>query len=120
VDNLPLEHNRQLLQLHNKYSTMQTGDQIPLKSNKPAVYSALRTDKNGIFLIVSNLSDEAISEYNIVLPDLTVTKSTYSVETVFRADQAIDPERSGEAFPEYKPLESLNPYAMYVLNLNSK
>jgi glycosidase len=99
VDNLPLEDYRQLLQLHNKYSTIQTGDQIPQKSNKPAVYSALRTDKNGIFLIVANLSDEAISEYNIVLPDLTVTKSTYSEETVFGADQAIDPERSGKAFP---------------------
>jgi hypothetical protein len=120
VDNLPLEHYRQLLQLHNKYFTMQNGDQIPLKSNKPAVYSALRTNKNGIFLIVANLSDEAISEYNIVLPDLKVTESTYSVETVFKVNHDIDPERSGETFPEYKPFESLNPYAMYVLNLNSK
>jgi glycosidase len=115
-----LEHYRALIQLRKKYSTMQTGDLIPLKSNKPAVYSALRMDKNGTFLILANLSDEAITDYNIALKDAGLAESAYSVETVFGADQAIGPERSGEAFPEYKPFESLAPYAMYVLKLNPK
>jgi len=30
-----LEHCRALIQLRNNYSTMQTGNLIPLKSNKP-------------------------------------------------------------------------------------
>ncbi len=115
-----LEHYRALIQLRNNYSTLQTGDLIPLKSNKPAVYSALRTDENGTFLILANLSDKAISEYNIVLPDAELAESAYSVETVFGADQASVIERSGEAFPEYKPFESLTPYAMYILKLNPK
>jgi len=109
-----------LIQLRNNYSTIQTGNLIPLKSNKPAVYSALRTDENGTFLIVANLSDEAITDYNNALKDAGLAESAYSVETVFGADQAKGPARSGEAFPEYKPFESLNPYAMYVLNLHSK
>ena len=106
--------------MRNNFSTLQTGDLIPLKSNKPAVYSALRTDENGTFLILANLSDKVISEYNIVLPDAELAESAYSVETVFGADQARVIERSGEAFPEYKPFESLAPYAMYVLKLNPK
>ena len=113
-----LEHYRALIQLRNNYSTMQTGKLIPLKSNKPAVYSALRMDENGTFLIMANLSDEAISEYNIVLVDAGLAESAYSVETVFGADQAKGPEKSGEAFPEFKQFESLNPYTMYVLKLN--
>ena len=99
---------------------MQTGDLIPLKSNKPAIYSAIRTDKNGTFLILANLSDEAITDYNIALEDASLAGSAYSVETVFGTDQANVMERSGEAFPEYKPFENLAPYAMYVLKLNPK
>jgi len=30
-----------------------------------------------------------------------------------------DPERSGEAFPEYKPFENLQLYAMYIIKLHS-
>jgi glycosidase len=115
-----LEHYRALIQLRNKFSTMQTGDLIPLKSNKPAIYSALRVDENGTFLILANLSDEAITDYNIALKDVGLAESAYSVETVFGTDQASVMERSGEAFPDYKPFESLNPYAMYVLKLNPK
>ncbi len=99
---------------------MQTGDLIPLKSNKPAIYSALRVDENGTFLILANLSDEAITDYNIALKDAGLAESAYSVETVFGTDQASVMERSGEAFPDYKPFESLNPYAMYVLKLTPK
>jgi glycosidase len=115
-----LEHYRALIQLRNKFSTMQTGDLIPLKSNKPEIYSALRADENGTFLVLANLSDEAITDYNIALKDAGLAGTAYSVETVFGTDQAKGPERSGEAFPEYKPFESLAPYAMYVLKLNPK
>jgi alpha-amylase len=115
-----LEHYRTLIQLRNKYPTLQTGDLIPLKSNKPAVYSAIRMDENGTFLILANVSNEAITDYNIALKDAGLAESTYSVETVFGADQANVIERSGEAFPEYKPFERLKPYAMYVLKLNPK
>jgi hypothetical protein len=55
-------------------------------------------DENGTFLILENLSDEAITDYNIALKDSGFAESAYSVETVFGADQANDPERSGEAF----------------------
>jgi len=115
-----LEHYRALIQLRNKYSTLQTGDLIPLKSNKPAVYSALRVDENGTFLVLINLSDKAIIEYNIALDGAGLAESATSVETVFGTDSAKAPEGSGEASQKYKPFESLNPYAMYVLRINLK
>ena len=115
-----LEHYRALIQLRNKYSTLQTGDLIPLKSNKPAVYAALRVDENGTFLVLINLSDKAIIEYNIALDGAGLAESAFSVETVFGAGQAKSPEGSGEASQKYKPFESLNPYAMYVLRINLK
>jgi glycosidase len=115
-----LEHYRALIQLRNKYPALQTGDLIPLKSNKPAVYSALRKDENGTFLVLANLSGEAIIEYNIALDGTALAGSAFSMETVFGAGQAESPEESGEASQKYKPFESLNPYDMYVLKLNLK
>lgn len=109
-----------MIQLRAKYSTLQTGDLIPLKSNKPAVYSALRADENGTFLILANLSGEAIIEYNIALDAAGLAESAASVETVFGADQAKGSEGSGEAFQKYQPFEILNPYAMYILKINQK
>jgi alpha-amylase len=122
-----LEHYRALIQLRNTYSTLQTGDLIPLKSDKPAVYAALRMDENGTFLILSNLSEESINQYNIALTDAGLTESAYGAEMLFGAGQASGgvltapkgPERSGEAFPEYQPFEKLDSYAMYVINLQS-
>jgi glycosidase len=108
-----LEYNHALIQLRNKFSTIRTGDFIPLKSSNPAVYSAMRKDENRIFLILANLSKEAITEYNIALMDAGLAEPTYSVETVFGADQASSLERSGEAFPEYKPFENPNPCVPY-------
>ena len=51
--------------------------------------------------------------------DAGLAEPTYSVETVFGADQASSLERSGQAFPEYKPFENPNPYAIYVLKIQS-
>jgi glycosidase len=115
-----LEHYRALIQLRNNYSTLQTGALIPLKSNKPAVYSALRVDENGIFLILTNLSDKAIIEYNIALDRAGLAESAYSVEIVFGADQPDGSEINGESLKNWKPFENLNPYAMYVLKFNPK
>jgi glycosidase len=115
-----LEHYRALIQLRNNHITLQTGDLIPLKSNKPSVYVAIRKDKNGTFLILANLAGEPISGYSIALDDAGLAESAYSVETVFGTGQATGPEGSGEAFQKYTPFESLPAYAMYVLKLNPK
>jgi len=115
-----LEHYRALIQLRNNNLTMQTGDLIPLKSNKPPVYTAIRMDENGIFLMLANLGDEAVTDYYIDLSDAGLAESAYSVDTVFGAGQATDPEGSGEAFQKYIPFESLPPFAMYVLKINPK
>ncbi len=119
IDSL-LEHYRALIQLRNANPTMQTGNLISLKSSHPSVYSALRINENGMFLILANLSKETISKYNINLNGAGLAESAYSVETLFGAGQAAGPVGSGEVFQEYKPFENLDPYAMYVLKLISK
>jgi len=69
---------------------------------------------------LANLGDEAVTDYYIDLSDAGLAESAYSVDTVFGAGQATDPEGSGEAFQKYIPFESLPPFAMYVLKINPK
>ena len=114
-----LEHYRTLIALRNSHSTLRTGELSLLDTNNTGMYAAILRNKAETLLVLVNLTDEAISKYALSLEDADLTESTYSVETLFGTGQANDPERSGEAFPEYKPFENLDPYAMYVLKLQS-
>jgi len=124
-----LEHYRTLISLRNSHSTLRTGEVILLDTNNSGVYAALRVDDNETLLVLVNLTDEAITNYALTFEDADLAGSTYSAETLFGTGQANGgvltvrpsltvskgPERSGEAFPEYKPFENLNPYAMVVI-----
>ncbi len=122
-----LEHYRTLIALRNSHSALRTGEVILLDPNDSAIYAALLVDVNETLLVLVNLSDKVVSDYTLKLEDAGLAESAYSVETVFGAGQANGgvlsvpkgPERSGEAFSEYKPFENLDRYAMYVLKLQS-
>jgi alpha-amylase len=115
-----LEHYRTLIHLRDKYPTLQTGNIVMLKSNKPALYTAMRVDKDGIFLILANLSDAPIDEYNVPIEAAGLAQPAYSVETVFGLDQADVQDVQSEALSTFKPFNRLAPYAMYVLKINPK
>ncbi len=115
-----LEHYRRLITLRNSHSALRTGEVILLEPNNSGVYAALCVDDNETILVLVNLTDEAITNYAIILEDAGLAESAYSVETLFGAGQTKGPERIGKAFPEYKPFENLDPYAMYILKLNPK
>lgn len=112
-----LEHYRTLIQLRKAYSTLQTGDTILLETDNSAIYAILRRDANGTYLILANLKDEHVSDYQIDLSNALLAESIISVETLYGENQAAPIERSGESFL-YKPFDSLNPYAMYILKIN--
>ena len=115
-----LEHYRTLLAIRKSHSALRTGEVILLDTNNTGIYAAILMDKTETLLILVNLTDEAITDYALTLTDAGLAESAYSVETLFGAGQANGPERSGEAFPEYKPFENLDPYAMYVIKINPK
>lgn len=64
------------------------------------------------------VTNAAILDYSVQFDDVHLEESAYCLETLFGAEQANSLERSAEEFPEHKPFESLDPYAMYVLKLN--
>lgn len=115
-----LEHYRMLIALRNSHASLRTGEVILLETKNPGIYAALRVNQEETLLVLVNLTGETISDYALSIEGAGLAESAYSVETLFGAGQAIGPERSGEAFSEYKPFGNLNPYAMYVLKIYPK
>jgi glycosidase len=115
-----LEHYRTLIQLRSSHSALQTGSIILLDAGNPAVYAALRVKNDQTLLILANLNDKAVTDYAIDLKDAELAESAYSVETLFGPELAEGLQRSEESFINYRPLDKLKPYAMYVLKLNPK
>lgn len=113
-----LEHYRTLIRLRNERTTLQTADITLLDAGNSGIFVTLRTDANGSYLVLCNLTDEAITEYALDLNTAELAESIDSVETVFGAGQAHVPERSGESFDPYMPFETLSPYAMYIIEIN--
>jgi glycosidase len=112
-----LEHYRTLIQLRKDHLTLQSADTILLDAGNSGIFTSLRTNANGTYLILANLTKEEISDYEIDLNGAGLARSIASVETVFGAGQAQVPERSAESFDLYQPFESLSPFAMYILKL---
>ena len=113
-----LEHYRALIQLRKDHPTLQTADTILLDAGNSGIFANLRTDANGTYLILANLTKEEISDYALDLNAAGLAESIVSVETVFGAGQAQVPERSAESFGPYKPFERLSPFAMIVIKFN--
>lgn len=113
-----LEHYRTLIQLRKTHPTLQSADITLLDAGNSGIFATLRTEANGTYLVLANLTDEFIVDYRFDLNDAGLAESVVSVETVFGSEQAQVPVRSGTAFNPYKPFESLDPYAMYILKLN--
>ncbi|MEY2819069.1 MAG: hypothetical protein RL275_2532 [Chloroflexota bacterium] len=113
-----LEHYRTLIQIRQTHSTLQTADITLLDAENSGIFITLRADANGKYLIIANLTESEISDYALDLNQAELAESISSVETVFGAEPAQVPERSGDGFDPYKPFESLHPYAMYIIELN--
>ena len=113
-----LEHYRTLIQIRKTHSTLQTADITLLDAGNSGIFVTLRADANGKYLIIANLTESEIGDYALDLNQADLAESISSVETVFGAEPAQVPERSGDGFDPYKPFESLHPYAMYIIELN--
>jgi glycosidase len=115
-----LEHYRRLIALRKSNPALRTGKVSLLDTKNTGVYAAIFKYKTETLLVLANLTDTAITDYSTILNDAGLAESAYNAETLFGTGQAAGLERSGGTFSTYKPFESLNPYAMYVLKINPK
>ena len=73
-----------------------------------------------MILVVVNLSDTAISNYNLTLRDAVITPGAYSLSPLFGEGSftrlQVDPDGK---FKDFKLLAELPPYGKYILELTA-
>lgn len=110
-----LSHYRELIEVRRTHSALRTGTYYEVKSNDPSVYAALRVGGDEILLVVINLSDKSITDYNLTLEDMVFTDGTYWAETLFGNAQTQALEVTRGIFQNYKPVNELLPYSTLIV-----
>ncbi len=112
-----LNHYRALIHLRKTYSALRTGETYFIETGNNGVYALLRTDASGVFLIVINLKNEAISNYKLSLSDSSIPDETLNPESLLGNAAASPISISGGKFMDYQPIPTLGEYATYIFKI---
>jgi glycosidase len=117
-----LNHYRSLIRLRSTYPALRTGDWRPVTvpATASSIYSAMRSLGDERFLVLINLDDKPVSEYELSLEPLDVAAPVdppTRAELVYgAADGAAEiPPIVADAFTGYKPIDTLPPYSTFVI-----
>ena len=72
-----LSHYRTLIALRKEYPALRTGETTILETGTSAIFASLRTEGEEKILIVVNLTDEVVSDYQIELEEIDQLRSIF-------------------------------------------
>lgn len=117
-----LNHYRALIRLRSAHPALRTGDWLPVTVNKQArsVYSFVRAQGDERFLVLINLSDKPVSNYELSLAageGATPSAQAVKGEIIFGPPDASQeaPAITPDGFEGYQPISTLAPYSTYVI-----
>jgi alpha-amylase len=115
-----LEHYRSLIQLRNAHPALQFGETFVAESNSSKLLSYLRTSEDETLLVVINIDDAPITNYQISLSTGSLTGNYNSVSLL--DDSTIDPLQANDkgGFDAYTPLAEIAPYGVIVIQLTQQ
>jgi alpha-amylase len=112
-----LNHYRGLIQLRNAHPALQAGDFTLLDNAPLEVVGYVRATEAETLLILVNLSDEAVSDYDITLRKGNLAGVTQA-EIIFGEGEITAPTINEDGgFTDYIPLPELAPYSTTVITL---
>jgi alpha-amylase len=111
---------RQLIRVRSSASALRTGRFVPVDTNSPQVYSFLRWDPSGAYLIVLNLGSRESRRYGLTLWSGPFKAGVQPVK-VFGTEVAgnLNPPQINETggFDFYRPIDVLPPKAALIIKL---
>lgn len=115
-----LEHYRKLIQLRNEHSALRVGETFVVNSESNKLLSYVRASEEETLLVIINMDDQPASNYTLSLGQGPLS-GTYNLtslldDSTFSYLQAND--KGG--FDDYIPLEEIQPYSVYILQLNKQ
>jgi glycosidase len=112
-----LNHYRELIRLRTESAALRSGEILLLETGNPGVYAVLRHTADQTLLVIVNLKDTSISDYQLSLDESLLTDGTLTPRSLFGTIETIPVMISGGKFIEYRPVNELLPYESYVFEI---
>ena len=99
---------KRLIEVRKNYNTISRGDFVEVKSNKPEVFSYLRTGKYDKILIVNNLSDDRLyAELDSILFNFTDEQSEIKMNELITKNPKVFKIENKKLIIRLKPYETM-------------
>jgi alpha-amylase len=115
-----LEHYRQLIQLRNGHPVLQVGETYVAESDSSKLVSYLRASDDETVLVVMNIDDQPVSDYDISLGAGPLSGNYNAVSLLDDASFSQLQANDSGGFDQYVPLEEIPPYQVIILQLNKE
>jgi glycosidase len=112
-----LNHYRSLIQIRNENPALRGGGLALVETGNSGVYAALRSMADRQILVMVNLTDAPISEYQLTLNESLLPDGTHMPRSLFGMIDAIPVTIADGKFSGYKPISELIPYQSYIFEI---
>jgi alpha-amylase len=119
VDDSLLEHYRTLIHLRNEHTALRVGQTYVTNPSSNKLVTYLRASNDEVLLVVINVSDKSVSDYDL---DLAIGPllGSYTAKSLLD-DSTINPLTANDrgGFSDYTPLSEIPPYSIFVIQLSN-
>ena len=112
-----LHHYHKLIALRTEKPALSHGDLTPLATGNTGIYAALRHTANQKILVVLNLKNTPISEYQLDLNESLLSDGETTPISLLSTIDAIELTVEGGKFSGYQPVPELAAYQSVILQL---
>ena len=107
-----------LIALRHQHSALQDGTISLVTSGNPGVYSILRSDESEKILVLVNLTKVAINDYNLSVHNTDLQDGQVILAAMLGTGTFAPLGVVSHGFANFKPLDELPPYSIYIFDLN--
>jgi glycosidase len=115
-----LSHYRNMIAIRGQHEALRTGQYVKVTTNDNRVLAAIYATENETILVLINLSSEKVNQVELT-STAEFTPDIYRPATLLGDGRLADIKISADGeFSGYRPANSLEPYATYIVVLTQK
>ena len=112
-----LAYYRTLIHLRSDHEALSVGDYTRLDPGNSRVYAFLRHSAQENILVLINLDDVAVSDYQLTLPPSALRGAPSPVDLLTKTPLPAPALKDDGSFNDYRPLSELAPQTAYLIKL---